>query len=216
MKEFALKEISLVLRLILALLWIIFFPIWAQWISESPLKSKKITFSPPSTIEENVEIRLPEKFAIEFMFDRNSIEFEKLKKYIGAMGLCKTSEECSKGIVVPIRWKLLDKKSGIVSAQGEVETQDSSGWSGAHVYRHIGTFQVNPGEYTFKAEILRDIPELSFLSANIAISIPAKRSTTWQIGLVWWGNIGIVFVAYPMLAYTLCLLLWRYFRADKK
>lgn len=207
---------SSVLRIILALLWIIFFPIWSQWISESPLKPKNITLSPPSTIEENIEIRLPEEFEINLMFYREGIKFEKLKKYIGSMGLCATREECYKGIVVPIRWGLIDKKTGIVSAQGEVETQDASGWSGTHVYRHIGTFQIPPGEYTFKAEILRDIPELSFLPANIAISIPAKRSTTWQMSLAWWGNIGIILVAYPMLIYSFCILLWRYFRADEK
>jgi hypothetical protein len=168
-----------------------------------------ISLSPPGSIEEKIEIRVPERYILKFMFERDGVEFKQLKNLIGAMAVCLPSEECSKGVPVPIRWSLMSVETGVIVSSGEVESLDSDGWSAAHVYRAIGIVQAQPAEYIFKAEIMRPVPELAHIRTHIAIQEHSKSSTTWQMGLVWWGSLVEIFLAWPVAIYASILLLWR-------
>jgi hypothetical protein len=178
-------------------------------VSSNPLNPITISLSPPGAVEETIDVVLPENYSLHLMFERDGIAFEQLKSSIGAMGLCKIGEQCAKGIPVPIGWSLKDAETGAIAANGVVESQDSTGWSAAHVYRRLGTVKVQPGRYAFRADVLHPVPELAHLKTYIAIQLQPKGTTTWQMGLVWWGAIGQYLLAWPAAAYAIVLLLWR-------
>lgn len=133
-----------------------------------------ITLMPRGTLEQTVKIEGKEKFEVALVFSRDGVPFERLKELIGAMGLCKIGEPCSKGIVAPIRWSLRRAETGDVAASGETESIESHGWSAADVYRRVGGFSVDRGTYLFKLEVLRDVPELSMLRTRVLIYHPTK------------------------------------------
>lgn len=195
--------------LVLSALWIVAFPIWSQWVSSNPLNPTTISLSPAGAVEETIDVVLPENYSLHLMFERDGIAFEQLKSSIGAMGLCKIGEQCSKGIPVRIRWSLKSIETGEVASSGEVESIDSNGWSAAHVYRYLGIVKVQPGRYAFRAEVLRPVPDLANMRTQIAIQLQPKATTTWRMGLVWWGAIGQYLLAWPLVAYAGVLLLWR-------
>lgn len=209
MRWFCIQQWRLIALLVLSATWIVAFPVWRQWVTSSPLNPTQISLSPPRAVEETIGVDLPESYSLHLMFERNGVAFEQLKSSIGAMGVCKIGEQCSKGIPVPVRWSLKNTKTGSIAASGVAESQDSTGWSAAHVYRRLGTVKVPPGRYFFSAEVLRPIPELAYLKTYIAIQLQSKRTTTWQMGLVWWGAVGQYLLAWPAAAYSLVLLLWR-------
>jgi Domain of unknown function (DUF5625) len=184
------------------------FPLWSRWVISDPLNAI-ISLSPQGTVEKNIHIILPENYSLHLMFERKGIPFEQLKSSIGAMGVCKIGEQCSKGVPVPIRWSIRNIETGAISSSGEVESIDSSGWSADHVYRHLGFIKVQPGNYTFKAEVLRPVPKLAQMRTYIAIQLQPKASTTWQIGLVFWGSIGQYLLAWPIAIYAVIMLLCR-------
>ena len=208
MRKFCIQQWRLIVLLVLSALWIALFPIWRQWVSTNPLNTA-ISLSPPGAVEAIIDIVLPENYSLYLMFERKGIAFEQLKSSIGAMGVCKIGEQCSKGVLVPIRWSLKNVETGAIATSGEVESKDSSGWSAAHVYRRLGTVKVQPGRYIFTAGVLRPVPELAYLNTQIAIQLQPKATTTWQMGLVWWGSIGQYLLAWPSAAYAAILLLWR-------
>jgi Domain of unknown function (DUF5625) len=133
-----------------------------------------ITLAPRGTIEQKIQIESKEKYELALVFARGGIPFEKLRELIGAMGLCKIGEACSKGVVVPIRWSLRHVETGEVAASGEIESFESSGWSAADVYRRIGAFTADRGSYLFRFEVLRDVPELATLRTRVTIYHPFK------------------------------------------
>lgn len=208
MRAFCIQQWRLIALLIAAGLWIVAFPVWSDWVTKSPL-DMTISLSPPGPVRERIEIRIPERYMVQLKFERDGIDFKQLKKLIGAMGLCLPNEECSKGVPVPIRWSLKTSETETTISEGLVESIDSNGWSAAHVYRGVGVIQVQPGEYIFEAEVTRPIPELAHIRTHIAIEHQPKTSTTWQMGLVWWGSMGYVFLAWPAAVYAAVVLLWR-------
>jgi hypothetical protein len=208
MRTFCAHEWRLIAVLVLSIVWIAVFPMWSRWVSTDPLNIA-ISLSPPEAIEENIHVKLAESYSLHLMFARNGIPFERLRSTIGAMGLCKIGEQCPKGIPVAVRWSLKSIETGEVASRGEVESIDSSGWSDAHVYRNLGTVKVQPGRYAFRAEVLRPVPDLANMRTHIAIQLKPKRTTTWQMGLVWWGAVGQYLLAWPLVACAGVLLLWR-------
>jgi hypothetical protein len=208
MRTFCAQQWRVIAVLVLSIVWIAVFPIWSRWVSTDPLNSA-ISLLPPGAIEENIDVKLPEGYSLHLMFTRNGIPFERLRSTIGAMGVCKIGEQCPKGVPVPIRWSLKSIETGELASSGEVESIDSSGWSAAHVYRNLGTVKVQPGRYAFRAEVLRPVPELANMRTQIAIQLKPKATTTWQMGLVWWGAIGQYLLAWPLVAYAGVLLVWR-------
>lgn len=208
MRSFCMQQWRLIALLIVAALWIGVFPIWSDWVTKNPFDAV-ISLSPPDSVREGIEIRIPERYMVQLKFERDGIEFKQLKKLIGAMSVCLPNEECSKGVPVPIRWSLKNGETGATTASGSVESIDSNGWSQAHVYRAVGVIQVQPGQYIFEAEVTRPVPELAHIRTHIAIEHQPKASTTWQMGLVWWGSMAYMFLAWPAAAYAIVLLLWR-------
>lgn len=202
------QQWRLIVLLIVAALCIVVFPIWSDWVTKNPFDAV-ISLSPPGSLKEDIEIRIPERYMVQLKFERDGIEFEQLKKLIGAMGLCPTKEECSKGVPVPIRWSLKNRQTGATTSSGLAESIDSSGWSRAHVYRRVGTIQVQPGKYIFEVEVTRPVPELVHIRTHIAIELHPKSATTWQIGLVWWGQIISFIVIWPAVIIIALVLLWR-------
>lgn len=208
MHAFCIQQWRLIALLIVAALSIVAFPIWSDWVTKNPFDAV-ISLSPPGSVREGIEIRIPERYMVQLKFERDEIEFKQLKKLIGAMSVCLPNEECSKGVPVPIRWSLKNGETGTTTASGLVESIDSNGWSRAHVYRAVGVIQVQPGKYIFEAEVTRPVPELAHIRTHIAIEHQPKNSTTWQMGLVWWGSMGYIFLAWPAAVYAIVLLLWR-------
>ena len=188
--------------------WLIAFPLWSQWITADPL-NLPLPLSTASKVQTEIEVRMQETYSLHFLFSRNGIPFEELKSSIGAMGVCHAGEECSKGIPVPIRWSIKPIGADKPLLQGEVISQDSSGWSQAHVYRSIATVRLPPGRYLFTARLLRPVPELARIDAAIAMELQPKSSSTWQLGLVWWGAVVQYVVALPVAVYAAIVLLWR-------
>ena len=211
MRAFCLQQLRLIALLAIAILWIVAFPMWSSWVTKNPL-DMAISLSPQGSIREAIEIRIPERYVVQFKFERNGTDFNQLKKLIGAMGLCQPNEECSKGVPIPVRWSLRNSETGATVLSGLVESIDSNGWSRAHVYRGVGIIQVQPGRYVFEAEITRPVPELAHIGTHIAVEHQPKRTTTWQMGLVWWGSMGYAFLAWPAAVYAIALLIWRAFR----
>jgi hypothetical protein len=200
---------------IIAIAWIVIFPMWSNWVTEDPLDAL-ISLNPAGKIEHAIDIRIPEKYELSLIFERAGQPFEKMKTLIGAMGLCKINEPCSKGIPVPIRWSLSDDKSGSSVVGGETISQNSNGWSKADVYRRVGSIQVKPGHYIFRAEIMRNVPELESIKSRLAIKLRPKSSETWQIGLVWWGAIATYIIMWPMMLFSIATIIWRILRPTNR
>ena len=192
--------------LVIAALWIGLFPLWSRWITTAPLNAP-INLAPAGHIEQPIRIVIPERYVLNLVFERDGVPFEKLDTLLGGMRLPKIGEKLPPGIPVSIRWSLTTLEIPNVVASGEVESNGSSGWSAAEVDRHLGYIKAPPGEYIFRAEVLRSVAELSEIRTRIAIQLQPKSSSTWQMGLVWWGMIGTYLIAWPAAAYASFLLL---------
>ena len=130
--------------------------------------SASVDLARRSSIEQSIDITRQKNYLIEFRFSRDGVQFEKLKELVGAMGLCQIGAICSRGIAIPVRWSLQSDDKKVV-ASGELATIDSSGWASADVSRLIGNFSADTGRYSFKLEILKDVPELAFLKTRVVI-----------------------------------------------
>lgn len=194
--------------LLLSSFWLIIFPIWSQWITVDPL-NMPVSVATANKVQAEIQIRVPEMYSLHFLFEREGVPFEELKNSIGAMGVCKIGEACSKGVLVPIRWTITPEGDSKPLLGGNVESLDSSGWSQAHVYRSIAQVRVPPGRYLFNAEVLRAVPELAKFRVNIAMALQPKSTSTWQLGLVWWGAIAQYIIALPIAVCAAVVLLWR-------
>jgi hypothetical protein len=208
MNSFLRRHWLLLAVLLLSSFWLAAFPIWSQWITVAPLRIP-VSLAIPGRVQAEIQVRVPETYSLHFLFERDGVPFEELRTSIGAMGLCNDGEACSKGVPVPIRWSITPEGGDKPVLGGDVESQDSSGWSQAHVYRSIAKVRVPPGRYLFKAEILRPIPELAKLQTTIAMELQPKSTSTWQLGLVWWGAIAQYIIALPLAVCTALALLWR-------
>ncbi len=208
MRMFFIQQWRLIALLCVTVVWIIVFPVCSDWVTKSPVDTK-ISLFPPSSIREEIEIRIPERYRMVLKFERDGIEFEHLKKVIGASNICLRGEECSKGVPVPVRWSLMSSDSGEVVSSGLIETDNASGWSRAYVSRFVDLIQVQPGKYIFEAEVTRPVQELADIPTRIVIELQPKQSATWQVGAVWWGSIGHIFLVWPAAIYALVTLLYR-------
>jgi len=206
MLRFCTQQWRAISLLVLAALWIGIFPIWSRWVTTNPLDTK-ISLAPPGKIEQPIIIIIPENYALNLVFERDDISFEQLDTLLGSMRVPKIGETLPPGIRVPIRWSLTSEEKGNVVASGEVDSIGSSGWSRAEVDRHLGYVKAPPGKYIFQADVLRSVPELAHIRTRIAIQLQPKSSSTWQMGLVWWGMIGTYLIAWPAAAYASFLLL---------
>jgi len=208
MKSFLRRHWPLPAALFLSLFWLVAFPLWSQWITVDPLKVP-VSLATAGKMQVEVQVRVPEAYSLQFLFERDGVSFDELKNSIGAMGLCKVGETCSKGVAVPIRWSITPEGSNKPLLSGDVESLNSSGWSQAHVYRSIAEVRVPPGRYVFQAEISRPVPELANLRTTLAMELQPKSTSTWQLGLVWWGAIAQYVIALPLALCTAAVLLWR-------
>jgi hypothetical protein len=200
------------LIVIVATAWIVIFPKWSNWVTEDPLDTP-ILLNPPGKVERAIDIRIPEKYEVSLIFERAGQPFEKLKTLIGAGGVCKINEPCSKGIPVPIKWSLSEVKSGINVAVGEVISQNSNGWSKFEVDRNVGFIKAKPGRYMFKAVIFQGVPELESIKSRLAIKARPKQTETWQLSLVWWGGVATIFIFWPLLIFAVLKTVWRMIKA---
>lgn len=206
MTDFVIKQWQALCLLLISAAWIGLLPIWSSWITENPL-DEPISLEPPGQITKEIEIRIPENFDFDLVFSRQGQAFEDLKRLVGDMGVCVRPTACSKGVAVPMSWSLTSLETSRVVSSGNAMTRDSHSWSGADVGRSISRIQVPTGRYLFRATVLKPVPELSHIKTRLQISIRGKSSSTWQMGLVWWGALGQVLVAWPLGAYALFLLL---------
>ncbi|MBB1073697.1 hypothetical protein HUU62_04640 [Rhodoferax sp. 4810] len=206
MADFFIKQWKALCLLFISAAWIGLLPVWSSWITENPL-DEPISLDPPGQIIKEIETRIPENFDFDLVFSRQGQAFEEVKRLVGDMGVCVPPSRCSKGVAVPISWSLTSLETSRIVSSGNVMTIDSHGWSGADVFRSISKIHVPTGRYLFRADILKSVPELSHIKTRLQISIGGKSASTWQMGLVWWGALGQVLVAWPLGAYALFLLL---------
>ena len=187
------------LLVILALALVAFlFSTWSEYLQKPPLQ-ESISLDPPSSIEREIRVPVPEQYALELEFSRDGHSVEEVKSLVGDL------IERTAGIAVPIQWSISSVRSGNVVASGKSYSVGSSGWSNDSVSRSIATVRVEPGRYKFRAQIDEPVPELAKLSPKIVPSFNFKTATTWQMNVSTLGTFVIVFL-FPVIAGP--LLVW--------
>jgi hypothetical protein len=211
-RNFLTRQWRYVILLIVSVAWLTVFPVWSKWITRNPL-DVAVSMSSPLPIEKTVKLVIRESYELNFAFERAGVTFEKLREVIGKMGLCRTNEVCSKGIVIPISWSLSEAETGAVIAAEKVDSQDSTGWSSASVFRRIGVINVPKGTYIFRASLPSPIMELSSMRVRIVMQLRPKEARSWQMMVVWWGSLGASFAAWPVAVFSGLMLMWHAMRA---
>lgn len=220
MRSFFSEHINFIAILVISALWLVFFPIWSDWVTANPL-DEEIALNPRGTISKVVRVVIPEYYELNFVFEYPSDQqyvHDQLKELVGDWTY-RDGKPVPSGVRVPIRWALKDVTNGSVVSSGEVESFGSISYSATEVDRQIGHIHVAPGRYLFTAEILRDVPEFSLIKTRISMELHSKASSTWQISLVWWGTIASVFIIWPAAGMVALVLTWEgfsSFRARKR
>lgn len=175
------------LILIVAILWMIFFPLWRDWVTATPL-NVPISFAKKIEIRKEVIIRAEENYDLNLVFDRRGVSFEEIKRLVGNSSFCIPNElPCSKGVPVVIRWNFVDQNTSAVIASGDRETHDSNGWSAEDVDRIIAQVNLPRGKYLFSAETFAPVPDLAALHTSLTLGVRLKdiTSSTFTFALVW-------------------------------
>lgn len=201
------KHRKLIALLILIVLWLSIFPIWMRWVTENPL-DEPISLAPRGVLQKEVRVVIPENYELNFVFERAGISFDQLKVLLGD-AVYRNGKIIPSGIRVPIRWSLRSASGGEVVASGEIDSFGLMAWGGSTVDRSVGHVRVDPGRYIFNAEILRDVQELAHIKTRISMRLTPKAGSTWQIGLVWWGQVANLVLIRPAAAIIVLFLMWR-------
>jgi hypothetical protein len=215
MRKFILIDWIALVAFISSALWLLIFPDWSTVVTTPPL-SAPIQLSPPGKINKEINVPIKDRYELNFSFRRAGHSFESLKSLIDNR-VYKDGKPVPSGTTVPINWEISNASDGIV-AHGEVESFGANSWSQSDVGRTISTVTLEPGEYTFSAGIPRDVPEFKGIETRLTISIPAKNSTSWQIGVVWWGGIATYIVFWPALfssGFILLIRAWTHLSAKR-
>jgi hypothetical protein len=178
------------LILISAILWMIFFPIWRDWVTATPL-DVPISFAEKISVHQEVIIRAPENYDLNLVFDRRGVEFKTMKRLIGDFGLCMPEKApCTDGIPVTLRWNFVDQKTMQVVISGDRETRQSHSWSPYQVDRYIERVRLPPGQYFFNAETAEPVPELAALRTRLTLHVGLKDISSYTYAIAWaWGQI---------------------------
>lgn len=205
--SFVLRQWLVLLVLLLAILWVLIFSVWADWVAKSPL-DEPIALAPKGTIRKTIRIVIPESYQLNLVFDRHGVSFEEMKRLMGAKGYSDSAPSFL-GVKVPLRWSL-HSIDGVLVVSGEAEDFGSISWSVDEVHREFGHIKINPGDYVFSAEILRDVPEVAHIKTRVSFSLHPKSSSTWQMTLVWWGKIANVIFVWPLILVVGGILIFRF------
>ena len=206
MRAFLVQQRIHFLLLLLMGLWLLGYSAWSQWVTAIPL-DEAISLAPKGAVTKDIRIVIPENYGLNLVFERAGVPFEKLSALLGDSKY-KDGEPVPSGIRVPIRWSLRNLKGEVV-ASGEIESFGAISWSAAEIGRRVGYIKVEPGNYVFSAEILRDVPEFTGIKTRIAMQTDSKSSTTWHLGAVWWGAMLTILVVWPAMFIVGVQLLWR-------
>ena len=206
MREFLRKQRRLLLLLALLATWLSLFTAWTYWVTTEPL-DEPIALAPAGMIDREIRIVVPEHYTLVMRFMRSGRSSEQWRTLRD--GIASTTA----GILVPIRWSLTSVSNGRAVASGEIDAIGAYRWSSSDIDREIGGIRVPSGRYRFKAQILRDVPEFAHIDTRLAMTGTPKASSTWQISLVWWGNIVNMMLIGPLAIILLLVLLWRAARA---
>jgi hypothetical protein len=133
-----------------------------------------IDISKKGATEQSFELYGKYKNVVEIAFSREFVSFEKIRELVGSSGVCPPNQgSCPHGVVIPITWSILDTNGNIV-ATNSISSVEAHGWSKEYVFRNIGEFSSEPGEYLLKVELSKDTPEFKGIKAHIAIHGPNK------------------------------------------
>ncbi|WP_211464726.1 DUF5625 family protein [Collimonas silvisoli] len=195
------KQWHPIVILVFASLWMLLFPLWADWVTAEPLDTP-ISFATKNTIHKEIEVRIPETYRLHLLFGRGDVPPEEME-FIGSTVFSIPN------VPAPLRWSIVNKKTGVTAAGGEVESEDSRGVSGGYVTRTVALVKAPPGRYIFNAEIIRPVPELAKYQVHIQMDFGAKNTDTWQAGFaVWWGQIIWYILAPLLIVYAIGALIY--------
>ncbi len=139
-------------------------PFFVDYYRHNPLNIP-ISLYPMEEIVERIEIRMPQRYELEFSFAREDHEFEKLIKLIGGI-----RPENRTGTTIPVKWSLTHVNSGFIVFENQVQTNGARSFSAKEIGRFIGYIEVSPGLYTLKLEILRPVLELQGIKTRLKVS----------------------------------------------
>lgn len=200
--------------------WFAGFQLWAARMTAAPVDSP-IALAPRGTLETEIRVHNPESYHLELRFRVNAISRDEAWRLVGAGSHDQNGQRIPSGVVVPIRWTLISLMSGAIAASGEAETFGSSGHSADEFSRPASSaFTVPPGRYRLRAEIMRDVPELSRLPVRLWMTTSPKASSTWQSNFAFFGGVASWVLIAPLATGLVLLLgvleLLRAFRAPRR
>ncbi|MDB5598882.1 MAG: hypothetical protein JWN71_926 [Xanthobacteraceae bacterium] len=181
--------------------WLIAFDLWERALTTPPL-DEPISLSAKAAVDKMIRVRLAATYMPEFVFGVDRASYAEGQKRLRDPG----------GVAVPIVWSVTDL-AGSVVASANTETTGMIGWSFDRLFRQIApSIRMEPGEYRFRAEIQRDVPELRQFPTRISLRLPGNASFGWQSDVIFWGNHLNLFLVAPVTFVLLLLLGWRLLR----
>lgn len=190
MMSFWRRRRTLVVMLVLLLVWLSGFMIWADEMTGSPL-DEPISLSPAGHVERTIRVRMegPHELSFKFAFDIRSRE--QAMALIGRYSPFGQDGQRTRasGIDIPIRWSLTTP-SGHTVASGDGSTYGRDGYSATEIYRRIARpIPLTPEYYQFRASISRDMPETAVITAHLQLALPGRKiSFGWRSDLLFWGG----------------------------
>lgn len=180
---------------------------WSDAVSAPPVRTQ-ITLSPRGTVETPIRVIVPGSHRLELAFAREGQDIRQMEKLLG-IATYRKGELITPPIAVPIRWSLVDSGTGVVTASGQGDSSLAARSGAVEIYQKVESVSIPSGNYTFKAEILRDVPELAHLKTSLVMALNSMPVTPWQVTLVWWGMLAINFIVRPVMLLIGVILLVR-------
>lgn len=167
---------------------------FVEYYTEDPLNTP-FSISSSKEISKQVEIRMPQKYELLISFSRKGHDFKKLTKLIG--GVLPSDRD---GIMIPIQWSLIDKKSNKVLLNKIENTHGGQSFSRKHIERYIDTITVPSGIYIINAKTINPLKQFQNIKTRIKLPYNIKNGSTWHTGYIWWGMIFNFFIS-PFIAF---------------
>jgi len=212
MKAFLLGNRYLLVALIVLSIWFAWFRAWSQSVTASPL-DEPISFAVRGKIEKEIYVPIPEHYQLCLVFERSDVPFQQLEQLLGKW-VFENGRQIPSGIAVPIRWSILKGGSQVTILHGERRTYGAYAWSRSEVYRLIEDVKLKPGHYIFRAEVLREVPELAHLKVRLTLKLDMKSASTWQLLYVWIGSIASFYGVVPLMVMLMLIIATRAVRAS--
>jgi hypothetical protein len=177
--------------------------LWEGHVCTMPL-DVPIELSPPGSVHVEVRVPVPEAYGLELAFQKAGHDFHALNELLGGWSRFDGSSELP-GVHVPVRWSLTKASTVELAASGETETHGTTAYTPEEIWCDLADIKIAAGVYVFDARILRDVPELRSVKARLELRLGSDGYSTWQRGLVEWGNLAAMFTLPVSLILALVL-----------